>query len=259
MMRQNSGGCMDYIEHIRELRKKILQSLVAVVLIFLTLIYFANDIYHLLALPLLKQLPQASQVIATEIASPLFVPLKLTFIVALMIAIPVVLYHIWTFIAPGLYQKESRVVSLLLISSWCLFYAGIAFCYFIVLPLMFNFFQMVAPVSITIMPDINHYLNFTMKMFLSFGLAFEVPVAVVVLIWMNIFSYQQVASKRRHVIVMAFIIGMLLTPPDVVSQILLAIPIWLLFEVGLLIAKTWLTHSTALTDKNQHGGGQQTS
>lgn len=237
MNANDQNKSMSFIEHLKELRQKILISLVSVLVVFVVLLYFANDIYTLLALPLLKQLPQASNVIATEIASPLFVPLKLTFIVSFMIAIPVVFYHFWTFIAPGLYQKEKKVVFSIVVSSWLLFYLGVAFCYFVVFPIMFNFFQAVAPESIVIMPDINQYLNFTMKLFMAFGLAFEVPIAVVILVGQNICNYEQVASKRRHVIVVAFLVGMLLTPPDVISQTLLAIPIWLLFEVGLLAAR----------------------
>lgn len=233
----NSEKPMSFIEHLTELRQKMLISVGSVIAIFVVLIYFANDIYAILALPMIKQLPQASTVIATEIASPLIVPMKLTFIVSLMIAIPIVLYHLWTFIAPGLYRKEKTVIVSLVVSSWILFYLGVAFCYFVVLPTMFNFFQLVAPDSVVIMPDINNYLNFTMKLFMAFGFAFEVPVAVVILIWLNVCSYEQIAGKRRHVVVIAFLVGMLLTPPDVISQTLLAIPIWLLFEVGLLCGR----------------------
>lgn len=220
-----------------ELRKRLLRCLIVVSIIFLALIYFANDIYTLLALPLLKFLPEGHGLIATNLVSPFFAPMKLTLIFSLFLAIPFCLYQLWAFIAPALYQREKRLVWPLLFSSTCLFYVGIAFAYFIIFPVVFHFLTQTAPQHVTVMPDINEYLDFTLKLFFAFGFAFELPVAIILLIWSGITSAEKLRKNRPYVIVLAFIIGMLLTPPDVISQTLLAVPLWLLFELGIFLSQ----------------------
>ncbi len=224
------------IAHLIELRSRILKALLSVLLVFLCLAYFAQDIYHWLARPLLNVLPENATMIATDVASPFFAPFKLTLIVSFFIAIPYVLYQIWAFIAPGLYRNEKRMIAPLLVSSSLLFYAGMAFAYFVVFPLAFAFFTSVAPAGVTVATDINSYLTFVLKLFFAFGLSFEIPVAIVLLCWTGVTSPQQLRAKRPYVVVVAFIVGMLLTPPDVISQTLLAIPMWLLFEFGVWIS-----------------------
>jgi sec-independent protein translocase protein TatC len=236
------------IEHLVELRARLLRALLAVLVVFLPLIAFANEIYNAVALPLLAKLPQGSSMIATEVASPFLVPFKLSIFLALFIAMPYVLYQIWAFVAPGLYDRERRFVLPLLLSSIVLFYAGIAFAYFIVFPLLFGFFTAVAPPGVTVMTDIGHYLDFILKLFFAFGLAFEVPIATILLVWTGIISGATLARSRPYIIVGAFTIGMLLTPPDVISQILLAVPIWLLFEAGLFLSRYVTTRAESRTD-----------
>jgi sec-independent protein translocase protein TatC len=224
-----------FVSHLVELRERILASLVCVSLVFLALAYFANDIYALLAKPLLNQLPDGATMIATEVASPFFAPFKLTLVVALFLSIPYVLYQVWAFVAPGLYLHERRWVWPLMASSTLLFYVGVAFAYFVVFPLMFRFFAAAAPEGVTVMTDISRYLDFTLASFLAFGVAFEVPIATLLLVHAGITTRDSLIDKRPYVIVGAFVIGAILTPPDVVSQTLLAVPIWLLFELGLLL------------------------
>ncbi len=226
-----------FISHLVELRSRLLAAILSVLLIFLALFYFANDIYEALAQPLLRHLPAGTTMIATEVASPFLAPFKLTLMVSLIIAMPYVLYQMWAFVAPGLYRHERRLVMPLLLSSTLLFYAGIAFAYFVVFPLVFGFFTSIAPEGVTVMTDISSYLDFVLKLFFAFGLAFEVPVATVILIRMGIVSAERLGELRPHIIVGAFCIGMLLTPPDVVSQVLLAVPMWVLFEIGLVMAR----------------------
>jgi sec-independent protein translocase protein TatC len=223
------------ISHFIELRSRLLKSVAAVAVVFLSLFYFAQDLYHWLATPLLQAMPENAQMIATEVASPFFAPFKLTLVVSFFVAIPYVLYQVWAFVAPGLYKNEKRLVAPLLVSSTLLFYLGIAFAYFLVFPLIFAFFAQVAPEGVAISTDISSYLNFVLKLFFAFGLSFEIPVAIVLMCWTGITSAQQLKKKRPYVIVGVFIIGMLLTPPDIISQILLAFPMWLLFEIGVLI------------------------
>lgn len=225
-----------FVAHLIELRKRLLKGLCAILIVFLALFYFANDIYSLIAAPLLEQLSAESTMIATEVAAPFMAPFKLTLFSAIFIAMPYLLMQIWSFIAPGLYQQEKRFAQPLLISSILLFYAGIAFAYFIVFPLIFGFFNAVTPDGVEIMTDISHYLDFVLKIFFAFGLAFEIPIATVLLIWGGFTTVETLRKNRAYVIVAAFVLGMLLTPPDVVSQILLAIPVWLLFELGLLFS-----------------------
>ncbi len=220
------------VAHLTELRSKILRALLAVLLTFICLFPFANDIYAFVSEPLRAILPAGASMIATEVTSPFFTPFKLTLVAAIFLAMPYVLYQAWSFIAPGMYRHEKRFALPLLASSVILFYAGIAFAYFVVFPLIFSFFTSVAPTDITIMTDINSYLNFVLELFFAFGVAFEIPIAVILLILTGITTPEALASKRRYVIVGCFAIGAVLTPPDVFSQTLLAVPMWLLFEAG---------------------------
>jgi len=225
------------ITHLTELRDKLLRALLAVLLFFICLFPFANDIYSFVSEPLRAILPAGASMIATEVTSPFFTPFKLTLVAAIFLAMPYVLYQAWSFIAPGMYRHEKRLAIPLLASSIILFYAGVAFAYFVAFPLIFGFFTSVAPQDITIMTDINSYLDFVLKLFFAFGLAFEVPIAVILLIWAGITTPQALASKRPYIIVGCFVIGMLLTPPDVFSQTLLAVPMWLLFEAGIFFGR----------------------
>lgn len=221
--------------HLLELRTRILKALLGVLVVFLCLVYFAQDLYHWLATPLLQVLPENAHMIATDVASPFFAPFKLTLVLSFFVAIPVVLHQIWGFIAPGLYQNEKRLVAPLLVSSTLLFYAGIAFAYYVVFPLAFGFFTQIAPEGVTISTDISSYLDFVLKLFFAFGVSFEIPIAIILLCWTGVTSAQNLREKRPYVVVGVFVIGMLLTPPDIISQTLLALPMWLLFEIGILI------------------------
>ena len=225
------------VEHLVELRNRILRILVAVVVVFLILFPFANDLYALLARPLIAQLPAGSTMIATEVASPFLAPFKFVLVLAFFVSIPVVLHQVWSFIAPGLYQNERRLVLPLLVASTCLFYAGMVFAYYVVFPLIFNFLVGVAPENVKVMTDIGSYLDFVLKLFFAFGLAFEVPVATILLVISGVTTTESLVRKRPYVIVGAFVVGMLLTPPDVFSQTLLAIPMWLLFELGIIFSR----------------------
>ena len=223
-------------DHLIELRSRLLKSILAVLVIFCGLVYFAQDLYQFIAQPLLDVLPEGTQMIATEVASPFFAPFKLTLILSLFVAIPVILFQIWAFIAPGLYQNEKRLVAPLMFGSSILFYAGVAFAYFVVFPLAFSFFTSVAPEGVTIATDISSYLDFILKIFFAFGVAFEIPIAIILLCWTGVTTPESLKTKRPYIIVGAFVVGMLLTPPDVISQTLLALPMLLLFELGVLIA-----------------------
>jgi sec-independent protein translocase protein TatC len=223
------------ISHLIELRSRILRAVMSVLIVFLCLAYFSQDLYQLLAQPLLQALPENSTMIATDVASPFFAPFKLTLVLSFFIAIPFVLYQIWGFIAPGLYKNEKRLVAPLLASSTLLFYAGMAFAYFVVFPIAFAFFTSVAPEGVTVSTDIDSYLNFVLKLFFAFGMSFEIPVAIVLLCWTGVTDADTLRSKRPYVVVGAFILGMLLTPPDIISQTLLAIPMWILFEFGVIV------------------------
>ena len=225
------------IAHLAELRDRLLKAIALIFAVFLALTFFANDIYRMLAMPLMAQMPSEASMIATEVASPFLVPFKLAFFSAVFLTMPYSLYQAWAFIAPGLYEKELRFATPLLLTSIVLFYAGVAFAYFVVFPLLFAFLTSVAPEGVSVMTDIGHYLDFILKLFFAFGLAFEVPIATILLISTGITSRESLAEKRTYIIVGAFTVGMLLTPPDVVSQVLLALPIWLLFESGLVLSK----------------------
>jgi sec-independent protein translocase protein TatC len=223
--------------HLIELRNRLLKCIVAVLVVFAALAAFAQEIYHYLAMPLMAVLPDNSSMIATDVAAPFFAPFKLTFIVAICLAIPFILLQIWQFIAPALYKREKRLMAPLVLSSTLLFYAGIAFAYFIVFPIVFSFFTSMAPQGVTIATDISSYLDFVLKLFFAFGLSFEIPVAILLLIWTGATTRDALAQKRPYIVVGAFILGMLLTPPDVISQTLLALPMWLLFEIGLILSR----------------------
>ncbi len=225
------------IAHLIELRDRIMKAILAVIVVFLALVYFANDIYTMLASPLLAALPKGATMIATEVASPFLTPIRLTALASLVVAMPVVLYQIWAFIAPGLYRHEKRLAMPLLVSSVLLFYAGMAFAYFAVFPAVFGFLASTTPVGVTMMTDIKAYLDFVLSLFFAFGFAFEVPVAVVILVVMGVVSPDTLSEKRSYVIVGIFIAAAILTPPDVLSQLLLAGPMWLLYEIGLLVAR----------------------
>lgn len=203
-----------------------------VLVVFLSLAYFAQELYQLLSEPLMAALPAGGQMIATDVASPFFAPFKLTLVVSFFIAIPYVLYQCWAFIAPGLYKKEKRLIAPLMLSSSLLFYGGIAFAYFVIFPLAFPFFVGVAPEGVVINTDINSYLNFVLKLFFAFGVSFQIPIAIILLCWTGFTTPESLREKRPYVIVAVFVIGMLMTPPDPISQTLLAIPMWLLFELG---------------------------
>ena len=223
------------IGHLIELRSRLLKALASVLVVFLCLVYFAQDLYQYLAMPLVASLPEGASMIATDVASPFLAPFKLTLVLSFFVAIPFVLYQIWAFVAPGLYRKEKKLIAPLLASSTILFYAGMAFAYYVVFPLAFLFFNSVAPEGVLVSTDISSYLNFVLKLFFAFGLAFEIPIAVILMCWTGVTDAKQLAKKRPYVIVGAFVLGMLLTPPDIISQTLLAVPMWILFEVGVLI------------------------
>ncbi|HKM14738.1 MAG TPA: twin-arginine translocase subunit TatC [Marinospirillum sp.] len=225
------------VEHLIELRSRVLRIVLSVLVVFLSLFYFANDIYLFVSEPLRSILPEGAQMIATEVASPFLAPFKLTLFTAFLVSVPYILYQIWSFIAPGLYEHEKKLAFPLLGSSIVLFYAGMIFAYYVVFPLLFAFFTKAAPEGVTVMTDINAYLSFVLKLFFAFGLAFEIPVATVLLVLAGITSVEGLVEKRPYVILGCFVVGMLLTPPDVFSQTLLAVPMWLLFEVGILISR----------------------
>ncbi len=225
------------LSHLYELRSRLLWVTGSVMVVLVGLFPFANTLYAWLAGPLMAHLPEDSSMVAIEVASPFLTPFKLVFLVSIVVAIPIILYHAWAFIAPGLYGSEKRLVFPLLVSSSALFYVGMAFAYFIVFPLVFGFFTRVAPEGVAVMTDIGRYLDFVIKIFIAFGAAFEVPIVTLVLVRLGVTTPKQLAAKRPYVIVVAFIVGMLLTPPDVISQVLLAIPVWLLFEIGLVLSR----------------------
>lgn len=225
------------VSHLVELRARLLRAVAAVLLLFLILLPFANRLYALLAQPLIDRLPEGAQMVAIEVASPFFAPLKLAFFVALIAAVPYVLYQLWAFVAPGLYRHEQRLARPLLVSATLLFYAGCAFAYYAVMPLVFGFLTGVVPEGVAMMTDISRYLDFVLVLFLAFGVCFEVPVAVVILVALGWVTPEQLKEARGYVIVGAFVIAAIVTPPDVVSQLLLAIPMCLLYEVGIVAAR----------------------
>ncbi len=226
-----------FISHLIELRDRLLRVILCVLLVFIGTASYANEIYHFLAEPLLQHMPQNSTMIAIDVASPFFTPFKLAFVVAVFICIPFILYQFWGFVAPGLYRHEKIMVFPLLLASTALFYAGAAFAYFLVFPLVFGYLTSSAPTGVAVMTDIATYLDFVLAMFFAFGISFEVPIFTIVLVWTGITTPKGLAEKRPYVIVGVFVIAMFLTPPDALSQTLLAVPMWMLFESGLLFSR----------------------
>ncbi len=228
---------LPFLSHLVEMRDRLLRVVIVVSVVFLCLFSFANDLYSLVAKPLLAHLPEGGTMIATEVASPFLTPFKLALVFSIFIAIPYILYQLWAFVAPGLYRNEKMLAFPLLISSIILFYAGMAFAYFVVFPLVFGFLIGIVPEGVAVMTDIAKYLDFVLKMFFAFGVAFEVPIATIILVAAGITTPESLAAKRPYIIVGAFVVGMMLTPPDVISQTLLALPMWLLFEAGLFFSR----------------------
>lgn len=234
-----------FVGHLMELRDRLLHSVIVIIIIFLGMFPFANDIYHILALPLVSNLPEGGSMIATGVISPFLTPIKLAFIMSIFVAFPFLIFQAWAFIAPGLYKHEKKMALPLIVSSAILFYVGIAFAYYIVLPNVFTFMMSMAIEGVNHAPDITYYLDFTLKMFFAFGIAFEVPIATILLVLGGVTTPQSLSEKRPYIIVGAFVFGMLLTPPDPASQIMLAIPMWLLFEIGLLLSRMLKSKETS--------------
>jgi len=225
------------ISHLVELRSRLLKAAAAVLLAFLALVPFAKQLYSGIAQPLLMHLPEGSTMIAIDVATPFLVPIKLAFFTALIVMMPVVLYQVWAFVAPGLYRNEQRLARPLLVSATLLFYLGCAFAYFLVLPAVFTFLIAVAPEGVAIATDLSHYLDFVLALFLAFGLCFEIPVAIVILVALGVVTPDALVKNRRYVIVGAFVVAAVLTPPDIASQFMLAVPMCALYEVGVLVAR----------------------
>lgn len=231
------------ISHLVELRDRLLRVVLGVLVVFLGLTPYANEIYTYLAGPLLQHLPDTSSMIAIDVAAPFLTPFKLVLVAATVIAMPLVLYQFWAFVAPGLYRHERRLILPLLMASTLLFYLGMVFAYFVVFPLVFGFLTATAPDGVAVMTDITKYLDFVLTLFIAFGIAFEVPIATILLVWLGVISPKKLGELRPYVIVAAFVFGMFLTPPDAISQTLLAIPVWLLFELGLLFSRIFVRKS----------------
>jgi len=225
------------MSHLLELRSRLLKAVGAVLAVFLCLLPFTQQVFEAVARPLMSQLPKGATMIATQVASPFLTPFKASFYVAILLAMPIVIYQIWAFVAPGLYRREKRLAVPLLISSVVLFFVGVAFAYWVIFPVMFGFFATAAPAGVQVMTDINSYLDFVLVLFVAFGVAFEVPVATVLLVLSGIVSIDTLTKNRQYVFLGAFVVGMLLTPPDVFSQTLLAIPMYLLYEAGIVMAR----------------------
>ena len=236
-MDEPEGAQETFISHLIELRSRLLRSIIAVVVVLVALFPFAKDIYALLAKPLLSALPQGATMIATDVTGTFLVPLKVTLMAAFLIALPYVLYQAWAFVAPGLYQHEKRLALPVIVSSVLFFAVGMSFAYFFVFPVAFGFFAGYTPVGVQMMTDIDKYLSFVLTMFIAFGLTFETPVVVIVLVRLRVVSLEKLKAARPYVIVGAFVLGAIFTPPDVISQLLLAVPLWLLFELGVLLAR----------------------
>jgi sec-independent protein translocase protein TatC len=226
-----------FISHLMELRDRLLRALIAIGVMFVCLFPFASELYDLLAHPMMRALPEGTKMIATGVVAPFLIPVKVVMMIAFALALPYVLYQAWAFVAPGLYAHEKRLVIPLVVASTALFFAGVAFCYFFVFGVVFDFVYRIAPKSISVAPDIENYLNFTLTMFLAFGVTFEVPIVVLILVRMGVVTVAQLADIRPYFIVGAFVVAAVVTPPDVISQMLLAIPMCLLYELGIIAAR----------------------
>jgi sec-independent protein translocase protein TatC len=244
----------NFITHLLELRKRLLNSAIALLLVFICLFPWAADLYSILAHPLLAKLPKGGQMIATDVTTPFFVPLKVAMMTALLISLPYILYQVWRFVAPGLYLHEKRWIVPLLVSSVFLFFCGMAFAYFAVFPIVFGFITAAAPTGVAVMTDIDKYLSFVLGMFVAFGLAFQVPIAVILLVKTGIVTTAKLREIRSYVIVGAFVVGAIFTPPDVVSQFMLAMPLWLLYEAG-IIAAGWTSRTPPPVNLPPRGKG----
>lgn len=246
-----------FIYHLIELRDRLLRIVLVVAVVFLVLVPFANPLFSMLSGPLTVHLPEGSSMVAIEVASPFLTPFKLTMVLAVFIAMPFLLYQLWAFIAPGLYRHERRLVMPLLASSTVLFYAGAAFAYFVVFPLVFKFLTATAPEGVAVMTDISRYLDFVLTLFFAFGLAFEVPVVTVLLVWTGMVTQESLRKKRPYIIVGAFVLGMLLTPPDIISQTLLAVPVLLLFELGVFFSGWFVARKNSDEGEQSANGGDE--
>jgi sec-independent protein translocase protein TatC len=237
----------NFIAHLLELRKRLVRSLFALLGVFLGIVWWAADLYALLARPLLAQLPEGGQMIATDVTTPFFVPIKVTMMAAFLITLPYILYQIWRFVAPGLYAHEKRLVWPLIVASTVLFICGMAFAYFVVFPAVFHFIVASAPQGVAVMTDIDKYLSFVLSTFMAFGITFQTPVVVVVLVRMGVVTVEKLRDIRRYVLVGAFVVGAIFTPPDVMSQFMLAIPLYLLYEAG-IVAASWIKPAERTAD-----------
>jgi len=256
------GQEQPFVAHLMELRDRLMRMLVAVLVVFLVLFPFANDIYIYVATPLMAQLPEGASMIATQVASPFLTPFKLVLVSAVFLSMPYLLFQLWSFVAPGLYSHEKQLAISLLFSSILLFYLGMVFAYYAVFPLVFAFLTGTAPEGVAVMTDISHYLDFVLTLFFAFGIAFEIPIATILLVAAGITTPEDLAHKRSYLIVGVFVVGMLLTPPDVISQTLLALPMWILFELGVLASRFFqqrrkaseAARATAATGRTAPGG-----
>jgi len=239
---------LTFLSHLIELRDRLLRIVLLIAIVFGVLALVSNDLYAMLAKPLLVYMPKGTGMIATQVTSSFFVPMKLALVASVFISMPYILYHLWAFVAPALYAHEKRLVLPLLIGSITLFYCGVLFAYFVVFPLMFEFFTTTAPEGVEMMTDISSYLDFVLTIFFAFGIAFEVPIATILLVWMGIITPDSLADKRPYIVVAIFIVGAILTPPDIVSQTLLSVPMWILFEAGLLFSR-------AIVKRKEHEAG----
>ena len=254
----NTSDNMALADHLIELRDRLLRMVMVIALLFLCMFPFANELYTFVSEPLRVYLPEGSSMIATQVASPFLTPFKLTLILALFASMPFILYQVWAFVAPGLYQKERHIVLPLFISSVALFYSGMAFAYYVVFPAVFGFFTQVGPESVAVMTDISSYLDFVLKLFFAFGIAFEIPIATVILIWAGVLTPRGLTDKRPYIVVGCFVLAMLLTPPDVISQAMLAIPMWLLFEVGVFFGR-WVYRAKQKSIENNQDDADEGS
>ncbi|NIR29158.1 MAG: twin-arginine translocase subunit TatC [Gammaproteobacteria bacterium] len=249
------GGEMTFVEHLVELRDRLIRGLITVLVVVLVLFPFKNQIYKMISTPLLERLPEGTSMIATEVAAPFLTPVKLVLMLAVFLSMPMLLYQLWAFVAPGLYKHERRLIVPLMVTSTGLFYLGMAFAYYVVFPLMFAFFTAAAPEGVAVMTDISRYLDFVLKVFFAFGIAFEVPVATCLLVWAGVTTPEALIAKRPYIIVGAFVVGMLLTPPDAISQTLLALPMWVLFELGVIFARSYAKRPAGQETSEEESSG----